>query len=387
VTAQLSAREARLAFLAAQGLTGRRTAVAGLADLIPRVGVVQLDTISVLARSHELVAYTRLGAQPRAAVEAAYWGGDNFEYWAHAACILPLADWPLFAPRRAQYREMAPRSWEIAPEATFATVRARLAEGPVTARQLGGAKKGGEWWNRSDVKIAAEAMLRWGEVVCVERAGWQRVYDLAVRRVPPELLDDERTVADCHRELVARAGRHLGVATVEDLADYHRLGLRQAVAVVADSGLVPVTVAGWDRPAWADPATLEGTGRARHRTTLLSPFDPLVWERDRAKRVFGIHYRLEAYVPAPKRVLGYFAMPVLAGGRIVGFVDPGRAGTTVVAKRVTFLDATAVAAVATALAEAAGWVGADAVAVEQVEPAGAAEGLAFELAARGLLAG
>jgi uncharacterized protein YcaQ len=171
--------------------------------------------------------------------------------------------------------------------------------------------------------------------------------------------------------LVEQAGRALGVADLGDLADYHRLTRAQVSSVVADTALVPVTVQGWAGPAWAHPdalATLDARGR--HRTTLLSPFDSLVWDRRRTKRLFGFTHSLEAYVPKEKRVHGYFAMPLLSGGRLLGRVDPKRAGRTLVALQVTLDRASAVAPMAEALREAAGWVGCDTVAVERVEPVG-----------------
>jgi uncharacterized protein YcaQ len=192
--------------------------------------------------------------------------------------------------------------------------------------------------------------------------------------VPPALLACEPQAEECHRQLVQRAGHQLGVATRVDLADYYRLGLAAVDEAVGDTDLVPVRVQGWKQePAWADPVLLDRLGagmlRGRHRTTLLSPFDSLVWHRDRTERVFGFVHRLEAYTPAPQRVHGYFAMPLLTGGRLVGRVDPARSGRTLVARQVT-LTPGAVAPMAAALAEAASWVGCDNVAVERVEPAG-----------------
>jgi uncharacterized protein YcaQ len=151
-------------------------------------------------------------------------------------------------------------------------------------------------------------------------------------------------------------------------------------AVLGDTELVEVGVDGWRGPAWADPDALKALGtRGRHRTTLLSPFDSFVWDRARTLRVFDFHHRLEAYVPAPKRVHGYFAMPLLAGGRLRGRVDPGREGTTLVAKRVS-CEADAVEAMAQALREAAEWVGCDAVVLQVVDPPALAKPLRAALA-------
>jgi uncharacterized protein len=255
-------------------------------------------------------------------------------------------------------------------------VRARLrADGPLTVQELGGGRRGGEWWDWSEAKVSVEWLLDLGEVACVERRGWRRVYDLAERVVPAHLLAGEPDDAGCLRGLVERAGRALGVGTRADLAEVHRLRGEQVAAVVEDTALVPVTVDGWDAPAWADPAALEALGtRGRHRTTLLSPFDSLVWDRKRTSRVFGFDHRLEAYVPAPKREHGYYAMPLLTGGRLAGRVDPKRDGTTLHAKTLS-VEARAVEAMAAALREAAEWVGCDAVALGEVRPAEAAPAL------------
>lgn len=386
---ELRADEARRLLLRAQGLYGsavdRSAGAAGPAGMLRRMGVVQLDTISVLARSHELVQYARLGPVSRASIEAAYWQRPPvaFEYVAHAYAVIPLEDWPWFA-----FRRRSPgRHHASVPEQAYRAVLDRLSEGPASTTDLGGAKNGGQWWDWSEPKVAVEHLLRSGEVVCVERRGWKRIYDLTERVVPAELRDVRPTDHECRVELVRRAGRHLGVATRGDLADYYRLGLRAVDASVAEAGLVPVAVQGWDEPAWADPAALAalaaGHVKGRHRTTLLSPFDPVVWDRARAARTFGFDHRLEAYVPAAKRVYGYFAMPVLAGGRIVGRVDPGRSGRTFVAKHVDVPAVRDVPSVAAAIAEAATWVGSTSIAVERVTPDAAAAPLRKALAAKG----
>ncbi|MFF6898138.1 winged helix-turn-helix domain-containing protein [Streptomyces hydrogenans] len=367
--AELSAAEARRIALRAQGFLGAPDRRAGVRGVLRHLGQVQLDTISVLARSHELIPYARLGAVGRTTVEEAYWSdGHAFEYWSHAACILPVEEWPLFAFRRRAYRDRPHWHHELS-DGSYAKVIDQLrTEGPRTATELGGAKNKGEWWDWSDTKIAVERALMYGEVVVTERRGWKRVYDLAERAIPESLRHDSFDDTECVRRLVRQAGEALGVGTRTDIADYHRLKAEQFDAVVADSGLVPVTVEGWGKPAWADPAALATEPRGRHRTTLLSPFDSLVWERARTERIFGFTHRLEAYVPKPKRVHGYFAMPVLAGGRLVGRVDPAREGRTLVAKQVSLEGPKAVPAVAQALLEAAEWVGCDAVRVERLDP-------------------
>ena len=386
---RLTADEGRRCFLWCQGFLGaggeaeRRRA--GVPGMLRRVGAVQLDTISVLARSHELVAYARLGPVGRAAVEGAYWGhpARAFEYWAHAASVIPVEDWPWFAVKRR--RVTGPQSGRIVDDGVARDIRARLAEGPATATDLSGGKRpggagvspeiAGEWWSWSDVKVAVERMLERWEVACVERRGWRRVYDLTERVIPSELLAHEPTDDECRVELVRKAAARLGVATLSDLADYYRLRKTPLVALLPDTGLVPVSVEGWTEPAWADPDALAALsdGRLRpglrSRTTFLSPFDSLVWDRARTERIFGWRHRLEAYVPKDKRVHGYFVMPLLAGGRIVGRVDPARAGRTLVARRLSLAGRAAVRPAAAALVEAASWVGCDAVNIEIVDPA------------------
>ncbi|MFD4415682.1 winged helix-turn-helix domain-containing protein [Streptomyces sp. NPDC058476] len=402
-TTELSSDEARRIALRAQGFLGAVDRRSGVRGVLRHLGAVQLDTISVLARSHELIPYARLGAVGRKTVDDAYWtpGQDGaphaFEYWSHAACILPVEEWPHFAFRRRAYRSRP--HWNHAlPDGTYDQVIKQLrTEGPLTATELGGAKKTSEWWDWSGTKVAVERALMYGEVVCTKRRGWKRVYDLAERAIPEALLHDELDDLECVRRLVRLAGQSLGVGTRADIADYHRLKVEQVDAVIADSGLVPVTVAGWGKPAqgrggakrltgravagdgWADPAALETAPRGRHRTTLLSPFDSLIWERARTERIFGFTHRLEAYTPKPKRIYGYFAMPVLAGGHLVGRVDPAREGRTLVAKQVTLDGPRAVPAVAQALVEAASWVDCTDVRVERVDAPELRDPLAREL--------
>ena len=427
--AVLSAGDARRLALWAQGLVpgvlplsggaaarasaGRRTAAVDAT--LRRLGAVQLDTVSVLARSHELVAYSRLGAVGREAIEAAYWGGGRsiehpgsataFEYWSHAASILPIEEWPLFAFRRRAYARRG-FHWHKEPTKEIARVRRLLhAEGPLTTTQMGGAKKGDEWWDWSDTKVAVEWLLFLGEVVCVRRVGWRRVYDLAERAVPVEhrmpspgdlWVDDEGVHGpddeSCLRELLARSVRVMGVGTFADVVDVHRLGpsvtltrptLERHLDHVVDEGrAVRVDVEGWDAPAYADPAALTHLTAARSRTTLLSPFDSLVWHRGRTSRLFGFDYQMELYVPQHKRVHGYFTMPVLHGGRLVARVDPKREKGVLHARQVTFetgrrgaVPSSAVNGVAKALHEAATWVGSDEVRVARVVPDTAANSL------------
>jgi uncharacterized protein len=344
----------------------------------------------VLARSHELLAYSRLGPIGRDRVERGYWGARRgvpartFEYWSHAACILPIESWPYFEFRRRHYRRRGWR-WHQVPESACAEVLRRLRDvGPVTTAELGGGRGGGQWWDWSEAKIAVEWLLDVGEVAVVRREGWRRVYDLAERAIPARLLAQQPDDADCLRHLVAEAGRVLGVATIADLADCHRVTTAQVRSVVPDTGLVEVTVDGWKGPVLADPTALDAVGRRAPmpRDTLLSPFDSLVWDRRRTERIFGMRHRLEAYVPAADRIHGYFAMPLLVGGQLLGRVDPKREGTVLRARRVGLerTDAATLRGCALALREAASWTGCDEVRLESVTPAAAAVPLAAMLA-------
>ncbi len=430
----LSADDVRALALRAQGLVpgvlplkpaqaaraGAARRTAAVDAMLRRLGAVQLDTVSMLARSHELVAYSRLGAVGREAVETAYWGSGKslqhpdeattFEYWSHAASILPVEEWPLFAFRRRAYARRG-FHWHKEPTKEIARVRRLLqAEGPLTTTQMGGAKKGEEWWDWSDTKVAVEWLLFLGEVVCVRRVGWRRVYDLAERAIPAELrepapgdrwVDEEGVVGpsddDCLRALLERSVRVMGVGAFADVVDVHRLGpsvvltrpmLEAHLDELVDDGRVArVEVEGWEAPAYADPAALDDLTSARSRTTLLSPFDSLVWHRGRTSRLFDFDYQMELYVPQHKRVHGYYTMPVLHGGRLVARVDPKRERGVLHARQVTFetgrrggVPASAVTGTAAALREAASWVGCGEIRIDRVLPEHAAPALRSAIA-------
>jgi uncharacterized protein YcaQ len=410
----LSPDEARLITLRAQGFVGTDGRRGGVPAMLRRVGAVQLDTISVLARSHELVAYSRLGPVPRERIEQAYWHPGRpaaFEYWSHAACVLPIEEWRFYAVRRRAMLARGPRSHQHDPGVRAGVLARIRAEGPLTATDLGGARNGTDWWDWSDTKSAVEWLLATGEVICARRAGWRRVYDLPERVLPPELLNADPSDAECVTHLAAVTARALGVATRADLADYQRIRFggtgegRDGLALDLDeaaaaAGLVPVRIAApggraplpaWaDRVALADPAAgladpaagladpaagladpAPGRARAkpgRHRVTLLSPFDSLIWDRKRTLRMFGFQHSLEAYLPQAKRVHGYYVMPLLARGRLAGRVDPARSGRTLIARKLSLATASAAEAMARALVDAAGWVGCDNVELGPVDP-------------------
>ncbi len=334
---RISRREAVRIALAAQGFAGaRRTGKRGAAHLnrvLDRTGMLQIDSVNVLMRAHYLPAYSRLGAYDPALLDEAAWGGRRalFEYWAHEASLLPLALQPDLRWRmaRAERLEGLYGGYVRFAREKTAFVEDVLREvenrGHVTAADLDRANhKGGGWWAWTDTKIALEFLFRAGRVATATRRGFERVYDLPERVYPPAILakptPDE---ADAQRRLISLSARALGVATESDLRDYFRLDLRDARArigeLVEDKRLVAVSVEGWRQPAFLDPeAAMPGAVTAH---ALLSPFDPLVWERDRAERLFDFRYRLEIYTPAHKREHGYYVLPFLMGERIAARVD------------------------------------------------------------------
>lgn len=377
---------------------GARRQEAIVRSTVEHLGAVQIDTISVLARSHELIAYARHGAIRRSAIEAAYWSdAATFEYWSHAACILPMHTWPAMAHRRRYFARKGQR-WHGLSKTAIVEVRQRIADdGPINTGHVGGAKKSGYWWDWSDAKVALEWLLDIGEVVVTQRVGFRRMYDLAERVVPKEYrtgagstewnartwVDDEGILGptddDGVRWLIAEAARTIGIGTDDDIADVHRLSKRDVHRFADELGLVRVQVRGWQNARGVHPPTfatqealdwLAAGGSARHRTTLLSPFDSLIWHRPRMERLFGMVHRIEAYTPAHKRVLGYFAMPVLHRGKLIARVDPAREGKTLLAKTVTMesTSADAVEGTARAIAEAARWAGCDSTSVRQITP-------------------
>lgn len=382
----LTPAQARQLALKAQKLWGKPPHKVGpepIHTLTRDLGAVQLDTISVLARSHELVAYARLGQIPKADVERGYWHAadslaTHFEYWSHAASIVPIEYWPLFSFRRRAYRDRGLR-WHEVDTKTIKQVKKRLAaEGPMTTSDLGGGRKDSYWWNWSDVKVAVEFLLDIGEVAVTRRDKWRRVYDLA-ERVVPEAHFSDATSHDAISSLLRLSLETLGVGTKSDVLDVHRLKANNPLVAKAwkqflEVGeVVPVTIAGSSEPQFALSSRLETLDRTRpQRAVMLSPFDSLVWHRPRLLRLFNMDYRIEAYTPQAQRVFGYFAMPVLVGDAIVARVDPARQSSTFVANKVTFQSSdpteTHISGVASAIREAASWVGATDIHISEVVP-------------------
>ena len=340
----LTAGQARRTALAASGFRDARPDRATprhLARVLGRLGLVQIDSVNVLARAHYVPFLSRLGAYDTALLDAAAWGGRRsrglFEYWGHEASLVrldlqPLLRWRMEAARagRGIYGSLARFGAERRPFVD-AVLREVEAAGPIAAGALatsaGGAERPGRhssWWEWSDGKRALEWLFWAGLVTTATRRGFARVYDLTERVLPPDILAAPTpTRADAHRGLVRVALRALGVATEPDLRDYFRLDPASSKAALADlveaGEAVPVRVPGWGAPAYLDPAA--AMPRRVEAAALVSPFDPLVFERARAERLFGFRYRIEIYVPAHKRQHGYYVLPFLLGDSLAARVD------------------------------------------------------------------
>lgn len=338
-TMDISAAAARRIGLAAQGFGHPHSAATGVRQLnllIGRLGLLQLDSVNVFERSHYLPAFSRLGRYDRSLLDRLVFAdrGRYIEYWAHEAAVIPVESWPLFRWRMDAMRQrygVGAGGWVAANGPMLDWLRTELAEkGALAASEIehDSGKGAGGWWGWSDVKTGLEFLFRFGEVVSAgrTRAGrtrFERRYALAESVLPSTILDRDVRRADAVRQLLSISARAHGIGTLSDLADYFRIKqvpAQTAVRDLVDSGeLVPVTVAGWDRPAF-----LHRDARIPRRietTALLSPFDPVVWERARAERMFGFRYRIEIYTPASKRVFGYYTLPLLIDDRLVGRVD------------------------------------------------------------------
>jgi uncharacterized protein YcaQ len=332
VTVTLSNVQAKRIALAAQGFADPRPT--GRVDrrhlrrVLDRIGLIQIDSVNVLARSHELVLFARLGPHPRTLIDDAIRDEELFEYWVHEASLAPTDKYHLYAWRmREPFRWPSFRRRMQEQGDYIEQVYQRVAEdGPLVASDLKArVGKRGTWWDYDDGKTALEALFYLGRISARRRPhDFARVYDLPEKIIPADALARPALpAADARKELLVLAAKYHGVGTLQDLADYHRLTptlCKPALAELVEEGrLLPVSVREWDRPAYLHPET-----RLRRRISaraLLSPWDPIVWNRHRALRMFGFHYRIEIYTPAPKRQYGYYVMPFLLGDELVGRVD------------------------------------------------------------------
>jgi uncharacterized protein YcaQ len=338
---ELSSQEARGVVLAAQGLgRPRRTSRVDrrrLRAVIDAVGVIQLDAINVLERTQFLVPFSRVGPYDVGRLHAMTGpGGELFEYWGHAASLLPTVQQPLFRWRMAQHGPSGDSpTYAVRREAWLAAnadyVAAVLGEvrdrGPLSASQLTDPRRrDGQWWERRSLgRRALEWMFARGELAAWRTPSFERVYDLPERVLPEAVLSQPTPpVEEAHRRLLVLAVRSLGVATLGDLAGYYVLKTRAArprLAELVEAGeLVRVRVEGWPEPGYTTPDA-RSARLSRGHATLLSPFDSLIWDRDRTRRLFGFDYRIEVYVPEKDRQHGYYVLPLLLGDQLVGRLD------------------------------------------------------------------
>lgn len=338
----MSAAAARRTALAAQGFGRRKPAVAtrrSVLDVVGRTQLLQLDSVSAVVRAHYAPVFSRIGGYDRALLDDAAWRHRArsprrlVEYWAHEAALVPVADWPLFRWRMAEYehgrwsgmRKVVERNPTLGTDIVDVVTAVGAANAGEIEKhlELDKPRPRGSWWDLTDTKMICEQLFAAGVLSVSHRSGFTRYYDLAERVVPPELHALRVPEADAVRELVRKAAGALGVATESDLRDYYRLHRRQTEPAIADlveaGELIPVGVQDWERPAYlAAGAT---TPRRIEGAALLCPFDPVVFCRPRTERLFGFHYRIEIYTPEPKRVHGYYVFPFLLDGELVGRVD------------------------------------------------------------------
>jgi uncharacterized protein len=376
----LSASQARRIALAAQGLADPKpqkpVGPAAFHKLARRLGAIQIDSVNVFVRTHYMPTFARLGPYPMSVLDKAAWGRrpSLFEYWGHVASFMPVEWQPLFRWRMAEGRDPHGRRksglTEFARErqAYIDEVLAEIARrGPVTGGDFApeGPRKSG-WWEWSDGKIALEWLFRAGLITTRTRRGFERVYDLTERVIPPAIMAlPTPSAADAKRELVLISARAMGVATIADLADYFRLlqaDVRASVATLIEAGAIEeVRVQGWREKAYV--AVGAKLPRRATGAALLSPFDNMVWRRERTERMFDAHYRIGLYTPADQRVHGYYVLLFLLGERIAARVDlkaDRKAGQLLV--QAAHLEpgadeAEAAAALATELRSAATWQG------------------------------
>ncbi|MFL5803087.1 MAG: winged helix-turn-helix domain-containing protein [Roseiflexaceae bacterium] len=337
---RLSSDAARALMLAAQGLSRRPDRPAGKADVlseIRRMSVLQIDTIHIVARSPYLVLWSHLGDYQPRWLDELLAEGALFEYWAHEACFLPIEDYLLYRHRMLDPASMGwkyAREWAAqnreALDRVLAHVRENGAVRSADFERTDGSD--GKWWGWKTEKRALESLFTSGELMIVRRHNFQRIYDLRERVLPS--WDDALIppIDEVRRTMALRAVRALGVTTARWVADYFRTRKLETAALVkrlADQGaLLQVAVEGWEEAAYIHPdnaglaEAAAGGALTPELTTLLSPFDPLLWDRARALAMFGFDYRIECYTPAPKRRYGYFTLPILWRGALIGRLDP-----------------------------------------------------------------
>jgi uncharacterized protein YcaQ len=332
----LSIKEARALALAAQGFDSPRTktksTTADAVALIKKLGVIQIDSVNVLVRSQELPLFSRLGDHDRNAIPKATSQGKIFEYWGHEAAHLPVELHPMFRFKMHAARSGKLKHWGLtsfcAENKAFVKRILKHVEvnGSVTARELSTrTTKKSSWWDWDEAKTALEYLFLTGELMsCGRGSDFARVYDIPERVLPRKILQmPTPSETEARKDLLVRAMRAQGVATMRDLADYYRQKpavVKPLVSQLVEQGVLrEVSVDGWQ-----DKAYVHRNAQFPKRlfaTALLSPFDSLVWCRPRNERLFNFHYRIEIYTPKEKRKFGYYVLPFMMNGEMVGRVD------------------------------------------------------------------
>jgi uncharacterized protein YcaQ len=319
----------------ADGLRDRPPDGWALRKVLSRVGLLQIDSVNVLQRAHYLPLFARLGPYDTDMLDRASWNAPRrlFEYWGHEASLLPVATQPLLRWRMESAYVDAwggiRRVFEEHPELVERVLETVGERGPVAASEIAALvgdqrRRSGPWWDWSHTKRALEFLFWSGQVTSARRRGFERLYDVPERVLPAEVIETPTpSVQEAQRGLLKVAARSMGVASERDLRDYFRLPAAEAkerIAELVEAGdLLPVTVDGWRNHAYLDPGAR--FPRRVDACAVLGPFDSLIWERDRVERLFGFRYRIEIYVPAEKRVHGYYVLPFLLGERLVARVD------------------------------------------------------------------
>jgi uncharacterized protein YcaQ len=338
---RITAAGARRIALAAQGFgrprPPRPASVNQIAKLVSGLGVLQLDSVNVFSRAHYMPVFSRLGPYDRGRLDRIAGHGIGkldrrlVEYWAHEASLIPMELHPLFRWRMAEVEAEAwgsiNRIVHEQPELVAQTLELVTEQGPIRARDTGAVRpppRPGHMWNWHEGKVALEYLFFTGQVGAARRVNFERLYDRMERIVPAEILAQSTPDApDAQRQLTRIAAQALGVATEPDLGDYFRLprsdSKERVAELVATGELLPVEVEGWGAPAYIWPSARRP--RRVEARALLSPFDSLIWFRQRTERLFGFRYRIEIYTPAPKRVHGYYVLPFLLGETLVARVD------------------------------------------------------------------
>jgi uncharacterized protein YcaQ len=371
----LSLAEARRVAIASQGFGAPRPAnpsVAHLKKLASQINAFQIDSVNVLVRAHYMPAFARLGTYPTDALDAlVYRTHDLFEYWGHAACFLPISLYPLL--RYRMQSDLAHEYLAAEPDGYIARAYAEIAErGALAAGDLSEpGKRSGPWWGWASGKIAMEYLYDRGLVAIAGRRGFERLYDLAERVIPPSALEVSIPREAAMKELICLGAKACGVGTAVDITGYLKVdgwhdrlapgppwreerikpGRTRTIArrllteLVEEGRLAPVRVEGWPEQAYLHPEAR--VPRSVNARALVTPFDSLVWERSRIDRLFGMKYSIELYTPPPKRIYGYYVCPFLLGDTLVGrcdlkadrqrktlmvlgaFLEPGREAPTV----------------------------------------------------------